>query len=700
MYSKETNGITLIALVITIILLLILGGVVVSQLNSGNLIGNAISVADKSKIESKKEEIQLAITSKMIEADGDITIENIIDKLEKNGIIDSGNSNSENGQVKTNPDGYVYEIVQDKNGNWNVNYVGKGEIEATKITLATSVDTTGITNKVNITATAKAKSGVKSIQLPDGTNKTYASGTTTATETYEVTQNGTYKFTATNNNNESVDKTVAISNIMEGEIAIAINPSTPTNKDVTATITWPSGNYSVTKEVSTNGGTTYTTVTGTTTQITIKANCNIRARIKTGSGEIKTKTYEITNIDKTNPTVRAKQSSVTITEGDSNELSNYFTITANGKYGIASTVYTDTSNNNAVVTNTNTLALGTHVIKCIATKETKATASATITIVVENGLAKENTTIKPDKNSNLQIVIPAGFAPVILATGTTQSLPGKDGSVARLMTKEEWNNITVEDINKGIVVVDHAITYDGGNATGTVPDFNEFVWIPITDASKFAIVAWPRPDGTVQKASEDTTTTEYTNMVTSVNNNKGFYVARYEASANSDSSKAQSKRGATPWTMATGISQGDAATKSANYNAALNSHVMYEIEWDSMLNWLNGNATISSSTSGQTKTMELEDLNTNSRSWGNYPNSTGDAATNSGSQQTTGSSEYWKANNVYDLAGNVSEYTGGGTRTPITTTTSSIDTDTVPVPVRRIFYKRRLLLDRWHLSSL
>ena len=247
MYIKETRGITLIALVITIILLLILGGVVVSQLNGGNLIGNAMSVADKSKIASKKEEIQLAIISKMTEADGDITIEDIIDKLEKNGIIDSGNSNSENGQVKTNPDGYIYEIVQDTNGNWDVNYVGKGEIEEVKITLNTSIDTTSITNKVIITATATAKSGIKSIQLPDGTSKTYTSGTTTATVTYEVTQNGTYKFTATNNNNESIDKTVAISNILEGEIAIAINPETPTNKDVIATITWPSGNYSATK---------------------------------------------------------------------------------------------------------------------------------------------------------------------------------------------------------------------------------------------------------------------------------------------------------------------------------------------------------------------------------------------------------------------------------------------------------------------
>ena len=72
--SNENKGITLIALVITIILLLILGGVVVNQLSNGNIIGNAISVADKSKIANKKEEIQLAITRKMIEADGDITI--------------------------------------------------------------------------------------------------------------------------------------------------------------------------------------------------------------------------------------------------------------------------------------------------------------------------------------------------------------------------------------------------------------------------------------------------------------------------------------------------------------------------------------------------------------------------------------------------------------------------------------------------
>ena len=285
-------------------------------------------------------------------------------------------------------------------------------------------------------------------------------------------------------------------------------------------------------------------------------------------------------------------------------------------------------------------------------------------IPIGGTLATSNVTIKPstDNPNNLQIVIPTGFAPAVLKTGKTQSLPGEDGSVKGIMANSEWDNITAEDINKGIVVVD--------------ADGNEFVWIPITDTSKFARVAWTTAygfdaNGTYQYGTcttphqfantstanrwwEDTTTSEYTNMVTSVTNNKGFYVARYEASADSTSTKAQSKRSVATWDN---ISQTDAITKSANYNTTLHSHLIYGIEWDSILNWLNGNATISSSTSGETKTMELADLQTNSCSWGNYKNSTGSAATDSGSKQTTGKSEYWKANNIYDLAGNVYEWT-------------------------------------------
>ena len=204
--------------------------------------------------------------------------------------------------------------------------------------------------------------------------------------------------------------------------------------------------------------------------------------------------------------------------------------------------------------------------------------------VNEDGLATENTTIKPDPDSDIQITIPAGFAPAILTgSNSTQSLPGQDGSVKSIMPYEEWNTITVEDINKGIVIVDNPITYDNGQTTGTTPDFNEYVWIPIPDNSKFIRTAWTTPYGydengnwgndsvngrthllaeasTENRWWEDTTTQEYQNMLDSVEHYKGFYIGRYEASEG-ENEIAQSKRNQTVWND---VPQTTAITACAN----------------------------------------------------------------------------------------------------------------------------------------
>ena len=303
--------------------------------------------------------------------------------------------------------------------------------------------------------------------------------------------------------------------------------------------------------------------------------------------------------------------------------------------------------------------------------------------VDENGLAIENTTIKPDPNSDVQITIPAGFAPAILATGTTQSLPGQDGSVKSIMPADQWNSITVEDINKGIVIVDNPITYDNGQPTGTTPDFNEYVWIPILDFEEdFQQIAWTTPygwdangdiifgTGVTHSIVQNPTTDEekqnkywddfetevYQDMLASVEHYKGFYIGRYEASQGTND-VAQSKRNISPWTS---VSQTEAIEACASNTKTANMHLMYGVEWDSVLNWLKDNATISSSITGQTKTINIDDIQTNSSSWGNYDNSTGDAASEPWklyALQDTGASEYWKANNIYDLAGNVFEWT-------------------------------------------
>ena len=283
--------------------------------------------------------------------------------------------------------------------------------------------------------------------------------------------------------------------------------------------------------------------------------------------------------------------------------------------------------------------------------------------VDSNGLATEDTTITTD-DPNVQIVIPEGFAPAILETGRTDSMPGENGAVKSIMPKEQWNSITAEQINKGIVVVDYAITY-----TGSVPDFNEYVWIPISDSSKFARVAWNGPywNGSSWQEGEhplanssETKANKYweeadSNMLDSVRNNKGFYISRYEASME-DETTAQSKRGQEPWVS---VSQTKAKTASSNMKTEMNSHLIYGVEWDSILQWLlDSQAKIGADTVGEPlQTIAIEDIQSDSRSWGNYNNSVEGAAENSGSRQLSGINEYWKVNNIYDLAGNVLEWT-------------------------------------------
>ena len=235
------------------------------------------------------------------------------------------------------------------------------------------------------------------------------------------------------------------------------------------------------------------------------------------------------------------------------------------------------------------------------------------------------------------------------------------------MPADQWNNITVEDINKGIVIVDNTITYDNGQLTGTTPDFNEYVWIPIPNFEEdFKRTAWTigtssNPQNLANESTEyayweDTATQEYQDMLASVEHYKGFYIGRYESSQGS-SDIAQSKRNISPWVE---VPQTTAITACESNVKTENMHLMYGVEWDSVLNWLKDNATISSSTTGVTKTMNIDDIQTDSTSWGNYSNSTGDAASapwESYTLQNTGASEYWKANNIYDLAGNVFEWT-------------------------------------------
>lgn len=347
---KKINGITLISLIITIIVLLILTFVTISTFNNGDILTNAETAVDKSNISSQKEEIELAIMSKIVKSDRDIGIEDIIEELNQKGIIDD--SNIETGQVRTD-DGYIYEITEDSNGNWEVSYIGKGEIDVNGIIIKAIPNTTGIAKSVIITITAKSNSGIKSYIDANGVEKSYSNGTVNVEETFEISKNGEYTFTVINNNGEGRTKTVEIVNIIEDTMQISTSTSELTKENVIVTVTWPEGSSKGIKEIQVGDG-EWKTYTGEISTIEVSSNCIVKARVRNSFEDIIASTLEITNIDKTTPTIVVADGSGAIFEGEKIEFSEYFTVTANGKAGLESVVYIDTSDN-SIITNTSSL---------------------------------------------------------------------------------------------------------------------------------------------------------------------------------------------------------------------------------------------------------------------------------------------------------------------------------------------------------
>ena len=169
----------------------------------------------------------------------------------------------------------------------------------------------------------------------------------------------------------------------------------------------------------------------------------------------------------------------------------------------------------------------------------------------------------------------------------------------------------------------------------------------------------------------ETETTEYNAMMLAVQKYNGFYIARFEAGDGDATVKRTkvttahtvvSKKNAyvynyVPWGKS--MSDTSAQTLSGVDNVAgavelsknmykdsesVVSTLCYGVQWDAVMNFVSD------------KEHNIKD----SRSWGNYSDSTGGAATNSGSSNMnyiTGRNEAWKAKNIYDLAGNVAEWT-------------------------------------------
>ena len=231
--------------------------------------------------------------------------------------------------------------------------------------------------------------------------------------------------------------------------------------------------------------------------------------------------------------------------------------------------------------------------------------------------------------------------------GSNNNGGSSDGSTTTdSNVKTEWKQYIGKVTSDGVPIPKGFDYVTGTKDTGVVikdqNTGNEFVWIAVD-----SIDSYKKIEG--DTTSLDTLPSGVLDAKTDVQKYGGFYIGRYECGIPINDSSAKDGIGVptvqkdrTVWDNISYKNAKDSA--EGLYNQVSNSVIsglMSAIDWDTTCVYISD------------KVLSI----TNSRSYGNYSDSTTPANVDGyGSKKTTGYSEIWKVKNIYDLAGNVDEW--------------------------------------------
>ena len=272
--TKEEKGITLIALLVTVILLVILVGVAVSQItgDEGIIVGTEEAVDDY-KYQQYKEQIEQLVHS-IILADSlagrTTTVTSMAADMENESWIKSAVPNEESKDIiVTVQEGYVYQVYYDElTGMSSVDNVGTEDGASLPTVTATYNKET-----YTIEVTASCEDGITKIELIYGGEVVQTANSETAS--FEVEESGWYQVKATSGKGKTRYANVRVSNEV-GVPSIAITSTGESENDwygkdnvpVEVTISTEEGNVSGIYYKK-NTDTDYTYVEGKSTLVTI-----------------------------------------------------------------------------------------------------------------------------------------------------------------------------------------------------------------------------------------------------------------------------------------------------------------------------------------------------------------------------------------------------------------------------------------------
>ena len=204
MKKTKENAITLVALVITIVILLILAGIAISNLLGENgLIKQAKVGKEKYAISEAKEKIELEITNLQVEqqAKGELLTKEILSKINNDDIDVRDTSNF---PVEVICGKYKFEV----DNVFQVKYIG--EADGTVIKYTTEPD--DYTNQSNVKVLLKISNpkGIKSIKKPGEKESEIVKNQTKIETDFSVSKNGHYTIEVIDAEDKEVKKDIYI----------------------------------------------------------------------------------------------------------------------------------------------------------------------------------------------------------------------------------------------------------------------------------------------------------------------------------------------------------------------------------------------------------------------------------------------------------------------------------------------------------
>ena len=222
---------------------------------------------------------------------------------------------------------------------------------------------------------------------------------------------------------------------------------------------------------------------------------------------------------------------------------------------------------------------------------------------------------------------------------------GKE-NVRRDLAGNQWVWVPVETPSSLYTTVDAGVALSGSTGVKTTKYTNSAIISGKTRVLPGATSGYREPDILTYSGCDDTNyatagfsslknmaetmKSDYEEMIASLEKYKGFYIGRYELTANGE------KTGATQTDVDWYTLYKNCTTLASG--TKVKTRMIWGLQWDATCNWLDNSG------------FSITDSST----WGNHSNNTANGA---GSKQNTGYSESWKANNIYDFAGNCDEFT-------------------------------------------